>query len=116
MPLYRSTTWNGMAELYNPNFPQLGLNGTDDRSEETGEDTGEEIGEDTGDGIGDGSGDCSVKSMGSELSTLDIVLPAALAVRASLEEELVLTAKALEQDLELGPFVDSFCGSKEMKT
>ena len=33
---------------------------------------GEGIGVGTGDGIGEGSGDCSVKSMGSELSTLGL--------------------------------------------
>ena len=50
---------------------------------------------------------------------LGIVLQAALAAlaaRVSLEVELVLTAKALEQVLELTPFADSSCGSKEMKT
>ncbi|RVW91912.1 hypothetical protein CK203_030241 [Vitis vinifera] len=35
-----------------------------------GEGTGDGTGVGTGDGIGEGSGDCSVKSMGSELSTL----------------------------------------------
>ena len=49
------------------------------------------------------------------LTWLDIVLPAALAARASPDEELVLTAKALEQNLDLAPFAASFCGSKEMK-
>ena len=33
---------------------------------------GEGTGVGTGDGIGEGSGDCSVKSMGSELSTLGL--------------------------------------------
>ena len=46
---------------------------------------------------------------------LNIVLPAALVAPASLEVELVLTAKALEQNLEVAPFAASFCGSKEMK-
>ncbi|RVW74888.1 hypothetical protein CK203_054598 [Vitis vinifera] len=73
-------------------------------------------------------GDCSVKSIGSELSTLgfffnadrltllNIVLPAALVAPASLEEDLVSMAKALEQvleqNLDLAPFADSFCSSK----
>ena len=47
---------------------------------------------------------------------LNIVLPAALVAPASLEVELVLTAKALEQNLEVAPFAASFCGSKGMKT
>ena len=47
---------------------------------------------------------------------LNIVLPAALVAPASLEEDLVSTAKALEQVLELTPFAASFCGLKEMKT
>nr|CAN72010.1 hypothetical protein VITISV_017065 [Vitis vinifera] len=50
------------------------------------------------------------------LTRLDIVLPATLAARVSPEVELVSTAKALEQVLELTPFADSSCGSKEMKT
>ena len=54
------------------------------------------------------------------LTLLNIVLPAALVAPASLEEDLVSTAKALEQVLEqnlgLAPFADSFCGSKGMKT
>ena len=49
------------------------------------------------------------------LTWLDIVLPAALAAWASPEEELALTVKALEQNLELAPFADSSCDSKEMK-
>ncbi|RVW66751.1 hypothetical protein CK203_066373 [Vitis vinifera] len=76
-------------------------------------------------------GDCSVKSIGSELSTLvsssmadrltllNIALPAALVAPASLEKVVVSTAKALEQvleqNLDLAPFADSFCGSKGMK-
>ena len=59
-------------------------------------------------------------SMADRLTLLNIALPAALVAPASLEEDLVLTAKALEQVLEqnlgLAPFADSFCGSKEMKT
>ena len=47
---------------------------------------------------------------------LNIVLPAALVAPASLEVELALTAKALEQVLELTLFADSFCDSKEMRT
>ena len=47
---------------------------------------------------------------------LNIVLLVALVVPASLEVELISTAKALEQNLELAPFVDSSCDSKEMKT
>ena len=54
------------------------------------------------------------------LTWLDIVLPATLVARASPDEELVSTARALEQGLEqnldLAPFADSSCGSKEMKT
>ena len=46
---------------------------------------------------------------------LNIVLPAALVVPASLEVELISTAKALEQNLKVAPFAASFCGSKEMK-
>ena len=49
------------------------------------------------------------------LTWLDIILPAALVARASPEVELVSTAKALEQNLEVDPFAASFCGSKEMK-
>ena len=49
------------------------------------------------------------------LTWLGIVLPEVLATRALLERELVLTAKALEQNLELAPFADSSCGSNEMK-
>ena len=47
---------------------------------------------------------------------LNIVLPAALVAPASLEVELALTAKPLEQNLDLAPFADSSCGSKGMKT
>ena len=54
-------------------------------------------------------------AMANLLTWLDIILPAALAARASPEEELALTVKALEQNLELAPFTDSFYGSKEMK-
>ena len=54
-------------------------------------------------------------AMADLLTWLGNVSPAALAARASPEEELVLTAKAQEQDLELARFADSFCGSKEMK-
>ena len=58
-------------------------------------------------------------SMADRLTLLNIALPAALVAPASLEEDLVSTAKALEQvleqNLDLAPFVDSFCGSKEMK-
>ena len=46
---------------------------------------------------------------------LNIVLPATLVAPASLEVELISTAKALEQNLEVAPFAASFCGSKEMK-
>ena len=42
-------------------------------------------------------------------------MPEALAALASLEEELLSAAKALEQNLELAPFADSSCDSKEMK-
>ena len=59
-------------------------------------------------------------SMADRLTLLNIVLPAALVAPTSLEEDLVSTAKALEQvleqNLELAPFADSFCGSKGMKT
>ena len=58
-------------------------------------------------------------SMADRLTLLNIALPVALVAPASLEEGLVSTAKALEQGLEqnldLAPFADSFCGSKEMK-
>ena len=58
-------------------------------------------------------------SMADHLILLNIALPAALVAPASLEEDLVSTAKAveqvLEQNLDLDPFADSFCGSKEMK-
>ncbi|KAL6327593.1 hypothetical protein AAG906_021884 [Vitis piasezkii] len=58
-------------------------------------------------------------SMADRLTLLNIALPAALVAPASLEEDLVSTAKALEQVLEqkldLAPFADSFCGSTEMK-
>ena len=54
-------------------------------------------------------------SMVDRLTLLNIVLPAALVAPASLEEDLALTAKALEQNLELAPFADSSCDSKEMK-
>ncbi|RVW59490.1 hypothetical protein CK203_104126 [Vitis vinifera] len=127
--LNRSTIQNGMPEFDNPD-------GTGDEigvafGEGIGEGTGEGIGICTGEGFGDFSGDCSVKSIGSELSTLafssmadhltwlNIALPAALVAPASLEEGLVSTAKALEQvleqNLDLAPFADSFCGSKGMK-
>ena len=59
-------------------------------------------------------------SMADRLTWLNIVLPAALVAPASLEKDLVSTAKALEQvleqNLDLAPFADSFCGSKGMKT
>ena len=55
-------------------------------------------------------------AMADLLTWLGNVSPAALAARASPEEELVLTAKAQEQDLELAPFAGFSCGSKEMKT
>ena len=59
-------------------------------------------------------------SMADHLTWLNIALPAALVAPASLEEDLVSTAKALEQvleqNLDLDPFADSFCGSKGMKT
>ena len=58
-------------------------------------------------------------SMADHLTWSNIVLPAALVAPASLEKVVVSTAKALEQVLEqslnLAPFADSFCGSKEMK-
>ena len=54
-------------------------------------------------------------SMADRLTLLNIALPAALVAPASLEVELVSTAKALEQNLEVDPFAASFCGSKEMK-
>ena len=50
------------------------------------------------------------------LTWLDIVLPAALVVRASPEVDLASTARALEQNLEVAPFAAPFCGSKEMTT
>ena len=46
---------------------------------------------------------------------LNIVLPAALGAPASLEVELISTAKALEQNLEVATFAASFCGLKEIK-
>ena len=59
-------------------------------------------------------------SMADRLTLLNIALPAALVAPASLEEDLVSTAKALEQvleqNLDLAPFADSFCDLKEMKT
>ena len=59
-------------------------------------------------------------SMADHLTWLNIALPAALVAPASLEEVVVSTAKALEQvleqNLDLAPFADSFCGSKGMKT
>nr|CAN74025.1 hypothetical protein VITISV_021522 [Vitis vinifera] len=59
-------------------------------------------------------------SMADHLTWLNIALPAALVAPASLEEGLVSTAKALEQvleqNLDLAPFADSFCGLKGMKT
>ena len=59
-------------------------------------------------------------SMADHLTWLNIALSAALVAPASLEEDLVSTAKALEQvleqNLDLAPFADSFCGSKGMKT
>ena len=58
-------------------------------------------------------------SMADRLILLNIALPAALVAPASLEKVVVSTAKAgeqvLEQSLDLAPFADSFCGSKEMK-
>ena len=54
-------------------------------------------------------------AVADHLTWLGIVLPEVLATRALLERELVLTAKALEQNLELAPFADSSCGSNEMK-
>ena len=42
--------------------------------------------------------------MADRLTWLDIVLSAALAAWASPEEDLALTAKALEQNLDLAPF------------
>ena len=58
-------------------------------------------------------------SMADRLTLSNIVLPAALVALASLEKVVVSTAKALEQvleqNLDLDPFADSFCGSKEMK-
>ena len=58
-------------------------------------------------------------SMADRLTLLNIALPAALVAPASLEEDLVSTAKALEQvleqNLDLAPFADSFCGLKGMK-
>ena len=58
--------------------------------------------------------------MADHLILLNIALPAALVASASLEEDLVSTAKALEQvleqNLDLDPFADSFSGSKGMKT
>ena len=57
--------------------------------------------------------------MADRLTLLNIALPAALVAPASLEKVVVSTAKAveqvLEQSLDLAPFADSFCGSKEMK-
>nr|CAN70734.1 hypothetical protein VITISV_028974 [Vitis vinifera] len=59
-------------------------------------------------------------SMADRLTLLNIALPAALVAPASLEKVVVSTAKALEQvleqNLDLVPFADSFCGSKGMKT
>ena len=59
-------------------------------------------------------------SMVDRLTLLNIVLPAALVAPASLEKDLVSTAKALEQvleqNLDLAPFADSSYGSKEMKS
>ena len=55
-------------------------------------------------------------AMADLLTWLGIVLPEVLAARASPEEDLALTAKALEQNLDLAPFADSSYGSKEMKT
>ena len=58
-------------------------------------------------------------SMADRLTLLNIALPAALVAPASLEEDLVSTAKALEQvleqNLDLAPFAVSFCSSKGMK-
>ncbi|RVW34236.1 hypothetical protein CK203_117216 [Vitis vinifera] len=129
---------NGMAELYSPSFPQLGaewrlrllrffLWRRRWHRDGTGIGIGEGTGVGTGDGIGEGSGDCSVKSMGSELSTLglfcdgrppDLVryrFAGGFAARASLEEELLSAAKAQKRDPELAPFAGSSCDSKEMK-
>ena len=59
-------------------------------------------------------------SMADRLTLLNIALPAALVAPASLEEDLVSTAKVLEQvleqNLDLAPFAYSFCDSKGMKT
>ena len=59
-------------------------------------------------------------SMADHLTWLNIALPVALVAPASLEEDLVSKAKALEQvleqNLDLAPFADSFFGSKGMKT
>ena len=55
-------------------------------------------------------------TMADRLTLEGIVLSAALVARASPEVELALTAKPLEQNLDLAPFADSSCGSKEMKT
>ena len=55
-------------------------------------------------------------AMADLLTWLGNVSPAALAARASPEEELVLTAKAQEQDLELAPFASFSCGLKGRKT
>ena len=55
-------------------------------------------------------------TMADLLTWLGIVLPVALVARASPNKDLALTAKALEQNLDLAPFADSSCGSKEMKT
>ena len=58
--------------------------------------------------------------MADRLTLSNIVLPAALVALASLEKVVVSTAKALEQvleqNLDLAPFADSFCGLKGMKT
>ena len=50
------------------------------------------------------------------LTWLGNVSPAALAARASLEEKLVLAAKAQKRDLELVPFTGFSCSLKERKT
>ncbi|KAL6340772.1 hypothetical protein AAG906_027973 [Vitis piasezkii] len=106
-----------MAELYRSNFPQLGLVALrflrfclHRRWHRDG--TSENLGEDTGDGTGDGSGDCSVKSMGSELSTLGLFCNG----RPPDLEKLLLAAEAQKRVLELVPFAGFSCGLKKRKT
>ena len=50
------------------------------------------------------------------LTWLGNISPAALAARASPEEELLSAAKAQERDPELAPFAGFSCGLKEMNT